>query len=511
MSDLTRLLTRISSFFRKEMVEIVRQPRLVLTLILGPFLILFLFGIGYRNQPRVVRAVFVAPATNELRGSIEEFATSLGPQLDFAGITEDPRRAINQLASGQVDMVVVPPSDVDVLIRNNQQAVFTLYHNEIDPAQISYIEYLGRNYIDELNRRVLSMYAQSAQQETSSMTPELRKAREDARQMREALELGNVEAARTHQRALNSDLAGVLSVVETRMALAQIIQSQVGQSESRSDLAAVLDELTLLQQDEVVQEDIPERNSSYSQEITRLRETEDRLGELESQLTEFQSISPSLLVSPFGTEARSITPVQDIEPATFFTPAVLALLLQHLAVTFGSLSIIRERLSGTMELFRVAPVSAGETVIGKYISYMVLGLILAAVLSALLYFILRMPVLGGWINFIAVTVVMLFASLGIGFIISLVAQNDSQAVQLAMISLLVSVFFSGMFLDLRYLWKPVQILSFLTPATYGTILYQDIMLRGYGITPLYFLGLVFIGLFLFLLSWRILGKEMQLG
>ncbi len=93
----------------------------------------------------------------------------------------------------------------------------------------------------------------------------------------------------------------------------------------------------------------------------------------------------------------------------------------------------------------------------------------------------------------------------------MVAENESQAVQLAMLSLLVSVFFSGMFLDLRYLAKPVQIISWITPATYGRLLYQDIMLRGYGIVLLYILGLIFIGLFFFLLSLKILRKEMKLG
>jgi ABC-2 type transport system permease protein len=164
-----------------------------------------------------------------------------------------------------------------------------------------------------------------------------------------------------------------------------------------------------------------------------------------------------------------------------------------------------------MELFRVSPVSPGETIIGKYFSYMILGLIIAAVLAALLYFVLGVPFLGGWVNVGLVTLALLFTSLGLGFAISLIAENESQAIQLAMISLLVSVFFSGMFLDLRYLWEPVRIVSYLVPATYGTILYQDNMLRGMGIDQLLILGLTSIGVVLCLISWGALRREMKLG
>ena len=45
-----KFLIRISSFLGKEMTEIFRQPRLILTLVLGPFLIMLLFGLAYPNQ-----------------------------------------------------------------------------------------------------------------------------------------------------------------------------------------------------------------------------------------------------------------------------------------------------------------------------------------------------------------------------------------------------------------------------------------------------------------------------
>lgn len=53
---------RSLAFVRKELVEIIRQPRLVLTLILGPFLILLVFGLGYLAAPPPLEMLVVAPA-----------------------------------------------------------------------------------------------------------------------------------------------------------------------------------------------------------------------------------------------------------------------------------------------------------------------------------------------------------------------------------------------------------------------------------------------------------------
>jgi ABC-2 type transport system permease protein len=281
MYSIAGFFIRVSSFFRKELAEMIRQPRLLLTLILGPFLILFLFGIGYRDTARDVRTIFVAAEDNELRQNIEEFATTIGPQLIFEGITSDAQSAVNRLANGEVDMVVVPPANVDELIRQNEQAVFSIYHNEIDPAQVSYIEYLGRNYTDEVNRRVVGQLAAEAQEETSDLTPQIQNARQDAASMRQALELGNVQAAQSHQRNLNQSMGGVLGSLESRMLFAQAVQGEMGSEASESNIASIIGLMGALQETGRIEEPIEEDRPSYTAEIAQLRETEEQLGELE--------------------------------------------------------------------------------------------------------------------------------------------------------------------------------------------------------------------------------------
>src|SRR5512133_3680274 len=123
MHSIAGFIIRSSAFVTKELVEILRQTRLLLALVLGPFLILLLFGLGFRNEARVLRTVFVIPKDEPaVRQQVEQYATSLGPQLDFRGATTDRAQALVQLSRGQIDAVAVIPADTDQKIRNSEQS-----------------------------------------------------------------------------------------------------------------------------------------------------------------------------------------------------------------------------------------------------------------------------------------------------------------------------------------------------------------------------------------------------
>src|SRR5256885_2127002 len=118
---------------------------------------------------------------------------------------------------------------------------------------------------------------------------------------------------------------------------------------------------------------------------------------------------------------------------TFFTPAVLALVLQHLGITLTALSMVRERLTGAMDIFRVAPISAVELLVGKYVSYGILGLAIAALLVLAITNGLHLPFQGSFGAFAIAVILLTFASLGLGLLISLIADTERQAVQLSML------------------------------------------------------------------------------
>jgi ABC-2 type transport system permease protein len=219
-------------------------------------------------------------------------------------------------------------------------------------------------------------------------------------------------------------------------------------------------------------------------------------------------LGSDVLVNPFTVDTVPLSNIQ-FSPTDFFAPAVIVLLLQHLSITFASLSIVRERRSGIMELFRVAPITAFETLIGKFLSYLFFEILLAAVITILAVWLLKIPMLGQWTNYVIAVVILLFTSLGVGFFISLISETDTQAVQYSMLLLLASIFFSGFFLDLRLMWQPIKVLAWSLPATYGNRMLQDIMLRGASVPSLLAEGLALIGLGFFIVDWFLLRRRME--
>ena len=493
MNSILQFFIRIFAFVRKEMISILRQPRLIFSLILGPFLILLLFGIGYRDTPRILRTLFVVAEDSTMRPVVEEYANRLGQQIASQGIIADAAEADRRLRNREVDLVVVVPPNPSVAVRNNEQAVFNLYHHEIDPYERTYIEILGRNYIDEINRIVLLAAADQGKVEAQTIQEQVGRAREAAAEFRVALEAGNEADTRAAGEQLNEDLNLLALATGAGLALLSGVDETTGAETVETRIQAT-------------QELAGALSSSAAAEQT-VAAIEQELAEMDDLLTEYRSLDSEVLISPFRAETLSITDTS-LSPTDFFVPAVIALLLQHIAVTLAGLSIVRERQDGPMELFRASPVSAFQLLVGKFLSFLILTLLLGAALTALVVYALGVPMLGDWGYYALVVVALLCASLSLGFFVSLSAQTDSQAIQTSMVILLASIFFSGFFLALYRLWEPVQVVSWTLPVTYGIELLQSVMLRGQIPGPFLIAALFVYAFVFFLIDWWRLSRIM---
>ena len=496
MRSVAQFFIRIFAFVRKEIISILRQPRLVFSLILGPFLILLLFGIGYRETPRTLRTLFVVTEGSPMLPIVDQYATQLGQQINSQGIISDEAEAERRLRDGEVDLVVVVPTDPAGTVRNNEQATFTLNHYEIDPYERAYIEILGRNYTDEINRLVLLTAADQGKVEARSVQEQIGGARDAAGAVRVALEAGSEEDARAATEQLTEDLGLLAVAAGSGLALLSGVDDTTGVE-------------TIQARMENVQQMAETMNSqaAATERVQTAAAIEAELTELDTLLTEYQGLDSQVLVSPFSSETRSITDTS-LGPTDFFVPAVIALLMQHIAVTLAGLSIVRERQDGPIELFRASPVTAFQTLVGKFLSYLILTIILGVILTALVVYVLGVPMLGDWGSYALVLFALLCASLSLGFFVSLSAQTDSQAIQSAMVILLASIFFSGFFLALYRLWEPVQVVSWALPVTYGINLLQAVMLRGQFPNPLLIGALFLYALLLFLFNWWRLSRVM---
>ena len=306
MGNFFRGIIRASSFFRKEIFEILRQPRLVVTLVLGPFLILFIFGIGYRTQSSTVRTLFVAQSNSPiLAKDIQQFGQSMDLMLNYVGVTDKLSQALNQLQHGQVDLVIVEPVDATSTIKNNQQAVFILYHHEIDPTKVSYINYLGWLYAGVVNQQVLRSFAVQGQADAVDLHTSLQDAHQNVSAMRQALQTGNFALAQQKQQGLVTNVYSISQAVGISLGLLDGLQQTNGTSDGNPD--PVKSTLTDLGQNT---NQLGDSTVSMDARLTRLDKVDKDLTDLDTMLAEFQSISPDIIVTPFISETKSIANVQ---------------------------------------------------------------------------------------------------------------------------------------------------------------------------------------------------------
>lgn len=456
---------RTMAFFKKDSLEVFRQPRLLVTLVVGPFLILFLFGVGFNPDPPVLRTVVVAPPDSGIADRSEQLAGALGTQAELVGTLTDVEEAREMMARGEANVAVVIPADVVETVRGGSQAVITILHDQIDPFEASVVELFAQSAVDQVNREVLQELVTAGQGRAGEIEEPLPTARQAVDAMADALTADD-EAAFEESRM---NLTASLDQLASQVGASQAVIDAVGE-QSASAAESPL-ESTLANTDRLGEA------TDNAERAEVLRVLEGDLNRLEADIETFQAIEPAVLVSPFRGESAGYQGVE-VDFTHYYIPGVVSLLVQHLALTFAALSLVRERTLGSVELFRVSPLSGAEALVGKYLANVVIGLLVGAALTASAVFAFGFQPLGPWWAYGVAVLLVVLASQGLGFVLSALAQTESQAVQYAMITLLVSIFFSGFFISTARLLPAVQVVSYLIPATYGIKALQDISFWG---------------------------------
>jgi ABC-2 type transport system permease protein len=177
-------------------------------------------------------------------------------------------------------------------------------------------------------------------------------------------------------------------------------------------------------------------------------------------------VRPQILYNP---EMRS---------PNFFVPGVIGIVLQ-IATTFATaMSLVRERERGTLEQLMVSPLSRWGLMLGKLTPYLCIGMLMAATLFGIMQWVFHVPIAGDFGGLMLATLLYVFALLSLGLLISTRAQNQIQALQMSMIFILPSVFFSGFIFPRETMPKIFYTIGAALPATYYIELERAIVLRG---------------------------------
>ena len=392
---LLKLGVRILALVGKEIVEVLRRPGAVLSLILGPFLILAAFGFGYQGIKRDLHALIVIDPASELPAEVETYRELGVRGVNVVDVVDDRAAAEARLKAGEVDIVIVPPADPMTSLELGQQAEVAVLTDLTDPVEYNYAGFLAETMSAAINREIYRWGA----------------------------EAGEAYAIRIGGRDLTN-------------------------------------------------------------------------------------VPPDVIAAPTKAVVQNLAAVPP-SIVGFYGPAALALVLQHMAVTLVALSIVRERASGAIDRFRSSPMRATEVVAGKVLAFGLLGSFIAAISTWLLASVLGVPMLGTPAAVALVIGMLLLASLGLGLLISVVSDSERQAVQLSLLTLLASMFFSGFVLRISEFQPAIQVAAYALPVTHGIALLQELMLTGTVTQSWQLVALTGIAGVLLLVSWVLLRRELR--
>ena len=389
-----KTLTRILAIVGKELVSILRRPGALISLVLGPFLIMALFGLGYSGFRRPLDTIVVIPAGGNLPTDVQTYQEVAGEGLRIDEVTSDEASSMIRLAKQEVDVVLVAPGDLEANFKAAKRTKIDVRVNLSDPVQGTYAVFLARGLEAALNRQIIERAVEEGQSY--------------------AISQGAAEAA---------------------------------------------------------------------------------------------NIPPEILAAPTEANLVNISPSAPTV-VQFFGPAVLALILQHMAVTLIALSVVREKNSGLFELFRISPITTAELVTGKLIAYGIFAGAVAFTTLALLVLGLGVPMLAQPVWIALVVLLLIASSLGLGLLIAAVSDSEPQTVQLSLLVLLASVFFSGFVLAINEFSEPVRTMIYALPVANGIRLLGDFMFRGGTVAVWQIWVLVGLSAGYILLAWLLLRRVM---
>ena len=165
-----------------------------------------------------------------------------------------------------------------------------------------------------------------------------------------------------------------------------------------------------------------------------------------------------------------------------FVPAIMGMLLMLICAMMTSISIVREKERGTMEVLLVSPVRPLMVVVAKAVPYLVLAIAILATILLMARFVLGVPLAGSLFWIVAVSILYILLALSLGLLISNIAKTQLVALLLsAMVLLMPVVMLSGMLFPVESMPKILQWVAAVVPPRYYIEAMRKLMIMGVGI------------------------------
>ena len=165
-----------------------------------------------------------------------------------------------------------------------------------------------------------------------------------------------------------------------------------------------------------------------------------------------------------------------------FVPAIMGMLLMLVCALMTSISIVREKERGTMEVLLVSPVKPLMIIIAKAVPYLVMAFVILVTILLMARFVLDVPLQGSLVWIFAVSAIYILLALSLGLLVSNIATSQLMALLIcAMVLLIPIVMLSGMIFPVESMPAPLQWLSAIVPPRYYIEAMRKLMIMGVGI------------------------------
>jgi ABC-2 type transport system permease protein len=199
-------------------------------------------------------------------------------------------------------------------------------------------------------------------------------------------------------------------------------------------------------------------------------------GILSPALAELQAASPS------GTALNLHTRLlynPQMRSAYNFVPGVMGLILMLICAMMTSISIVREKETGTMEVLLVSPVPPLFVILSKAVPYFLLSILNLTTILLLSVFVLHVPIAGSLTALSGVSLLFIFVSLSLGLLISCVTRTQVAALLIsAMLLMMPTILLSGMIFPVESMPLILQGFSCLIPARWYISVVRKLMIEG---------------------------------
>jgi len=204
--------------------------------------------------------------------------------------------------------------------------------------------------------------------------------------------------------------------------------------------------------------------------------------------------------APFAVDMRpKLLFNPDSRSPNFFLPGLTAILLLNVTTFLTAFAIVREKERGTLEQLFVTPVRPFGLLLGKLLPYFGIGFFELCNILFFMRFVFRVPIHGNVFLLAFLSLPYIFVSLSLGMLISSKANTQGEAMQLAFLTILPSIFFSGYIFPRETMPLFFHAISYLVPASYFINITRGIILRGAGLQHLWIDGLALFAMGTFLL------------